>query len=451
MRFISFILFFLVYTLASFGQVHKGFRWLGSDHSLYTINIKTGMLVKEGLKKDQVELGKIQAWDSLKKDLPEDLDVNTFYQSDSLLITIPGTGQLYSLHVATLKLNRLDQTFFRGYNFNATQFIRKDTLFSVGGEGFWLRHSTMTYYNPKTGEWDLYEAGKSNAHPTNFKFSGYAKANDAFFSAYLEPDSVLDGKKIYFTIYDFKHKKWEVKGKLSDDILTYAKNRYRSVWTGKYLIFFTDKETTQILIADPFTNKLYKSKVTEDRFYLMNNEIYYRNLYLFSRSVISSGKQDKVILDSLLVDSLVKNGTLVGYVYDAGSMHNLFIIVGVIALIGALGLFIYRKLKLKTDEFKLSEQELLVVKEFISKYADKKMSSSELNNLLELNPKSYDNQRQIRNRIISSINQKLFNSLDAKDLIFRISNAEDKRMMDYYLNPEIKAKDLTKIEIYLLK
>jgi hypothetical protein len=167
--------------------------------------------------------------------------------------------------------------------------------------------------------------------------------------------------------------------------------------------------------------------------------------------VISSGKQDKVILDSLLVDSLVKNGTLVGYVYDAGSMHNLFIIVGVIALIGALGLFIYRKLKLKTDEFKLSEQELLVVKEFISKYADKKMSSSELNNLLELNPKSYDNQRQIRNRIISSINQKLFNSLDAKDLIFRISNAEDKRMMDYYLNPEIKAKDLTKIEIYLLK
>jgi hypothetical protein len=449
MKFLSFIFFFLVCTIPSFGQVHKGFRWVGPDHSLYSINIKNGLLVKEGLKKDQVELGEIQDWDSLKKDLPEDLDVNTFYQSDSLLLTIPGTGQLYNLDVATLKLNRIDQTFFRGYNFNAAQFIRKDTLFSVGGEGFWLRHSILTYYNLKTHEWDLYKSGKDNTHATNFKFSGYAKAHDAFFSAYLEPDSVIDGKKIHFTTYDFKLKKWETKGKISDALLAYTKNNYRSVWTGKYLILFTNKETTKILIADPFANKLYESFVTEDRFYLLNNEIYYRNLHLFSRSVLNSGTQDKVMLDSLHVDSLVNHATLVGNVYDSESMNSSLFIVGIIMLIASCGIVIYRKIKLRVSEIKFSEHELLVVKEFISKYTDKTMSSSELNNLLDLNPKSYDNQRQIRNRIISSINQKLFNALDAKDLIFRISNKEDKRMMDYYINPEIKAKDLIKIEIYL--
>jgi hypothetical protein len=165
--------------------------------------------------------------------------------------------------------------------------------------------------------------------------------------------------------------------------------------------------------------------------------------------VLNSGTQDKVMLDSLHVDSLVNHATLVGNVYDSESMNSSLFIVGIIMLIASCGIVIYRKIKLRVSEIKFSEHELLVVKEFISKYTDKTMSSSELNNLLDLNPKSYDNQRQIRNRIISSINQKLFNALDAKDLIFRISNKEDKRMMDYYINPEIKAKDLIKIEIYL--
>jgi hypothetical protein len=86
-----------------------------------------------------------------------------------------------------------------------------------------------------------------------------------------------------------------------------------------------------------------------------------------------------------------------------------------------------------------------VIKQLFLNHPNTKVSSSDLNHLLQLDNKSYDNQRQIRNRIIITINQKLYTYFDSKDLIMRSSNNEDKRMMDYYINPEIKPKDLEKL------
>ena len=62
--------------------------------------------------------------------------------------------------------------------------------------------------------------------------------------------------------------------------------------------------------------------------------------------------------------------------------------------------------------------------------------------LLDINTKSYDNQRQIRNRVISGINHKLYSFFDSKDFICRSPNIDDKRMMDYYLNPEIRKREI---------
>ncbi len=59
----------------------------------------------------------------------------------------------------------------------------------------------------------------------------------------------------------------------------------------------------------------------------------------------------------------------------------------------------------------------------------------ELNNLLQISTKSHDIQRQIRYQIIGAINHKLRVDLDSKDLISRSCNNEDKRMMEYYINP----------------
>src|SRR5574343_661777 len=126
-------LLLILFLFLSFGlnaQSHKGFRWMGADFSLFSIDLRTGILTQETKMNQKLELGKIQDWENIKKELPSDFDINTFYQKNKLLVSIPGTGQLYHLDINHLTLKRLDQTFFRGYNFNANQFFRKDTLFS---------------------------------------------------------------------------------------------------------------------------------------------------------------------------------------------------------------------------------------------------------------------------------------------------------------------------------
>jgi hypothetical protein len=161
----------------------------------------------------------------------------------------------------------------------------------------------------------------------------------------------------------------------------------------------------------------------------------------------SPGKIDKIYFDSLSVDSLVKQSSIIGSVYGEHDLsnRNIGIALGALLFLSASILYYRKRKSLKMEDYTLTEIELLVVKRFINQPIGIKITSIELNNLLEISTKTYDNQRQIRYRIIGAINQKLRLDLDSKDLIFRSSNIEDKRMMDYYINPDIKAKDLEKL------
>jgi hypothetical protein len=83
----------------------------------------------------------------------------------------------------------------------------------------------------------------------------------------------------------------------------------------------------------------------------------------------------------------------------------------------------------------------LILQKLLRHNKEKKFTTLEINELLQIDKKSYDNQRQIRNRVISSINQQAYNFFNTQ-LVQRSSNNEDKRMMIYFINPQIKEKDL---------
>lgn len=446
------ILNFTFFSTLLFAQVHKGFQWISPDHKLYNIDLSSGILYQTAAKKSKLEVGKIQNWELIKSELPGDFGVNAFYKADSIIITIPGTGQLYSFNLNELILKRLDQTYFRGYNFNANQFFRNDTLFSIGGEGFWTKHSLITYYNPSVSEWGYYKSLKNNKHIVTNKFSGYSKKYDSFFSAYLTTDRVLTNKNTPLMIYSFKKDLWENKGFLSEKLTRYAHSDYRFIWTGEYFILLYDISESVIFIADPFENKLYEHTSINDQFYLKNNELYSKNKYIYSRSIASTGKLEKVYFDSISVNNLLHRSKFIGPVYEKKQFdyqNPISISIGFIAL--AIGIIFYRKRKSNSQEFKLTKLELMVIEKLLNEKNNNKISSAELNSLLKISDKSYDNQRQIRFRVIGSINQKLQAELNLKDLIFRSSNNEDKRMMDYFINPDIKTKDLEKLTKILQK
>lgn len=446
MRAAPFLILFLLLSFNVHPQVHKGFRWIGPDQYLYSVDTNSGMLQKESPQKSKTELGIIKNWENIKKELPGDFDINAFYQKDkSILLTIPGTGQLYRLNLKELQLARLDKTYFRGYNFNANQFVRKDTLFSVGGEGFWNQHSVITFYNPKTSEWDIYASANKNPYATIDDFSGYSSQYDAFFSLPLMADHILEKQDVYFSIYDFKQKKWEIKGEANQDLLEFAKNKLRGVWTGEYLVLFKQdgRGAGDIRIVDPFNNILYRYDVPDNNFFTQNCEVYASNGYLFSRNLVSTGSNDFTFFDSLSVKSLVKDSKQLGQVYETGYLNFKNVLIFILVLLS--GIAGYKYFFSREHQLNLTQVELQVIQALIQLSNGEKLSSADLNSLLQLENKTYDNQRQIRTRIIQTINQKLFTYLGSKELILRSSNSEDKRMMEYHINPEIRFKDVEKL------
>ena len=78
-----------------------------------------------------------------------------------------GSGSLYKLakNKSSYALIRIDSTIHSGVNYKAFTFHLNDTLFQYGGAGFWHMRGIMTYFSPKTHEWELY--------PSNIIVNGY--------------------------------------------------------------------------------------------------------------------------------------------------------------------------------------------------------------------------------------------------------------------------------------
>ena len=435
-------MFIIFLKLSVSAQVHKGFRWIGPDHALYVVDVKSRTLTKESSTKVITKLGYVDGLADLEKDLPGDFGVNTFYQGNNIFITLPGTGQYFRLDISKLKIERLDKTFFRGYNFNATQFTRKDTLFSIGGEGFWSRHNIITYFNKATTEWDLYDTTNENKLPGNNKFSGYSVENDAYFSAFLNIDSVANDRDIPFSVFDFGKHTWTKKGLISTELKDFAKIQFESVWTGKYLIIYrgSGAENT-IRIIDPFQNKLYSFRNNKDHFFIINADLYYQKGYLYSRENVNPGNPNKIVFDSLAVKNIIDESKLVGKVYEKENNYVAYGLYATFIFIFGIAIFFIREPKNLSQLQSLTETEDMLLRKFINLGAGT-ISSVELNSLLQIDKKSYDNQRQIRSRIITSINKKLYPKLETKDLILRTSDVEDKRMICYNLNQEVNLKKL---------
>jgi hypothetical protein len=423
-------------------QWHKGFKWMAPDNKFYEVNTRTQEFLVNNAAGEKIKLG-VFSPAGIFSELPKDFDVSVFYKGDTITISVPGTGQVYQLNTKAFSAKRLDRTFFRGYNFNANQFLHNDTLFSVGGQGFWLRHNVITYYNSRIQEWSLYTSGSKNEQPSSAHFSGYSSKYKQFFSAYIDPGPEPYDEEIFAYFFDFNTRTWLNKGVLNPDLRSFSKKQFGSIWTGTYLICFYGSD--QLFIVDPFNNKLSKYTKHTDKFFLDNSRVYYQNGKLYSLQYNNTQTGATYLLDSLAVDKLVKEADLVGPVYLSAFQRYQHYIFGLILLCLLFGLVLVFRNKQKRKNKLFSDQEEQLLHVFAKLDIGQHISSLELNTILQINDKSYDNQRQIRNRIIGSLNTKVQPLLKGQELILRVGNEEDKRMMNYYLNPEIKLRELEKL------
>ena len=79
---------------------------------------------------------------------------NVFYKGQNLWVGINGTGKVYQID-SSMIITRLDKTEYSGSSFGSADFILNDTLFSIGGYGYWNTNGAIRYFNQKTNEWAI--------------------------------------------------------------------------------------------------------------------------------------------------------------------------------------------------------------------------------------------------------------------------------------------------------
>ena len=88
----------------------------------------------------------------------------------------------------------------------------------------------------------------------------------------------------------------------------------------------------------------------------------------------------------------------------------------------------------------LDKVEIKMVEALIKNFEKGGMHTEEINDLLEIDDKSIDNQRKIRHELIKTLNLKLKMMYNFDNSIVRNPSNSDKRIFNYQLNEEIIEK-----------
>ncbi len=353
-----------------------------------------------------------------------------FLNQDLIRFAVQGTGIVFDFHLASARINRIDQTLHSGYNFSAIRFFRNNTIYSIGGEGFWGYNRNITYFDDKTTkEWELFRPKNKGPEYISVGFQGYSVIEDAFFSGGGVNKNFLEDEKISFERdfykFSFKTKTWELLGQISNKI---SLEEHRTIfWNGTH---FVQMARDRIFIIDPIKNEIYQYK---------DNGTYFEssgNHFVCGDTIKYYHFPNRGPLASIPVLALLKKSTYEGQFYVTDYSRYYFVIAALVGIV-LLIVFILKKKRKLEPSFDSMERKLLNA---LIVAGESSISTNELNEILDCSQKSQENQRRIRFMIIKQVNEKLAFYYNIKNAIERTASTEDKRLITYRLKKGVKEK-----------
>ena len=372
--------------------------------------------------------------------------------NNGLFAIVDGTGQVYkaiNIDDQTATFNRIDSTRFMGYNFDAINFSYKETIYSFGGYGFWVRDGHLTHFTPGA-EWTV---DKINiTYKTTNKFYSYEpKESKLYYIEFPWDSEVTFDKIINSTVVEFDIKKRENKklGKLNPKIGFSYKYFSIDIQSLNGVLNFNEGE---IYLYKFSTNKVYKlvnlkikdalvgksgtelETTFEDSgklYYSFNNDNTQRSLQI---SMKDFEEEDYPI-----------------YIPEKNYMYLWIILIIIILFISIFGLYKFNNRKkiakedfveeiytvdLNNNEFSPIETSLidmLIEKSNI----DSHLTVDELNSILGIKKKTIEIQKRVRTETINRINHK-FNVNFNLETVFieRTRSADDRRYFNYIISKE---------------
>jgi len=447
----------------SFSAKAQSLRWLDTEKKrVYRIDIQKSVIEKSSNSFEWQEIGKAELKNIQEKDILQLYEINCLNTEDKNLVylLVECTSQVYQFNYQTLILERIDKTYFGGFNCRSKKFIRNNTIYSAGGYGLFRSNNLLIYYQKDRHEWDAINF-LNDAPKSIFKgFSGYVKKTDSFFTGFNDFVSVSEniGKDYTdfgFYEYKFKENKWYKLGEIKQTVLrNIKKENYQYFhWNGKYFIFRIFVEPfSHLVIVDPFLNEVYEWIDKEKLFYEeIPTELEYEYVHedsLFSYKIFKTNNRNTTEKFTISIEETKKQATYIGKFYEVENNNFWLLLIAIGIGLVLVSFVIYNKFfkhkNIKKYVFlgsnALNSLEIKMIEVLMKNYEKGGISSEQISALLEINDKNIDNQRKLRHEFIKSLNLKLKMMYNFENSIERNPSSTDKRIFNYQLNEEIFKK-----------
>ena len=443
------------------------------DGRLYRIDVQRKTLEAETQPNVWAMLGAVQMTDVSADAFPPVTRVTCLNTNNNRFryLLVDCTQQVYRFDNQTRTLERLDKTFFRGYNCYSAKFLRQDTLYSFGGYGFWHTNNIQSYYKASNQEWESMNPSTNAPRAIYRGFNGYLPENNTFLSAlsFYQNDSENKGAFTWndsVSIYSFGQKTWKrvglltstVKQRLQGDLVQKAS------WfqVGRYFILkYYESPQAIFLIVDPIRNE---TRIWKDTHKLLANladsyeddiqRSYVWNGAIYFRRNVTGATGNTIQSIRLSVDDLWKKSKTIGPFYEPTGTRNTFLygLLVVALFVGGVIIFRLRKptkliapaithhsLPLDTPyPNSLSNLERDVFSVLLKTSDTNGLTTDQLNDILLIGDKSLDNQRKIRADVIKGLNLKLKLQWGIEEAVERVQTTLDRRMFTYAFKSDVK-------------
>jgi hypothetical protein len=376
-------------------------------------------------------------------DIPNSCAPHCFERNKRIIFSIPGTGQVYEFDKATKVLQRMDQTFFRGYNFFALQYVKNDTLFSLGGEGFWRTNSILSYFDFKSREWEQIITFGDVPNGILSLHAGLNPNQTKIIATEAFQQGDYQVPHVGFYELDLVSHVWKRKGKV--DLLALKKLGQATanfIMLGN-LMFLNDRQMG--FFVDSESNQIYKYNGPKKQFFLMETELFLHGDQILSKQYDKNRPGDNFKIDSMSIAELKKHAQVIGNFYEEEPLFTLneYLLIG-ISVCFLFSLFV-NVWFLSTKKARSNSSGLLTMpfggKEFIELYKvngeEYLVGTEEISLLLGCEKKAFDTQRQYRAQFINAMNQYFADTYQIEDAIFRKADDGDKRFIKYGLKKSV--------------
>jgi hypothetical protein len=364
----------------------------------------------------------------------------------------------------SLTFVRIDSTEHFGYNINCIPFIYKNSLYNIGGYGFWRWNGHLRIFNEALKQWDI---AKVNREVPVIKLSSPSiwmdsKEGRIITLRHLEKNEAekdTDGvgaKQVdSVMMLDLEKRDWKTLGILDPNIVKYS-NLSSLITNTKMGLFVNNNSKIELWNIEE--NKVYA--FNDAHYSQVLNAFFSYNFIWSEDSTIYLGKNNVDGIDSIILTTknlVATNKKIYVELSNRGFYAKSLTVFFAAIVLGVLFFYVLKKRKKTTNGIKknltdpplqssypnqhiYSSIELDLISLLISnsKTHNRYTGVDELNHLLGMTNKSIEMQKRKRSDCIRSINEKfaLVSQKEDAILIKRKKAEADGRLNEFFISEE---------------